>query len=130
MTHLLITLFIAMILPYVAKLALVFAMVKQPGGYDNHYPRVQQRRLEGYGLRATAAHYNSFEALIIYMSAVGIVYLTDSVDTFAVALGWTFITARVLYLICYWADWATARSLIWLVSLFSAFFMAGRAIWG
>ena len=68
-SSLLITLFIAMLLPFLAKAPLAAAMQKA-GGYDNNNPRAQQAALTGFGQRANAAHYNSFEALLIYACAV------------------------------------------------------------
>ncbi|TRW50534.1 MAPEG family protein [Aliidiomarina halalkaliphila] len=124
------TLFIAMLLPFLAKAPLVIAMNRQPGGYDNRYPRVQQQQLEGFGQRATAAHYNSFEALLIYGLAVFTAVAFNAVDTFTVVLGWVFIGSRVVYLLCYWYDKSTLRSLSWLVGTVACFTIAGRAIWG
>ncbi|CUS48615.1 MAG: putative membrane protein [Idiomarinaceae bacterium HL-53] len=129
MSILLTTLFIVALLPFLAKLPLVFAMNQQPGGYDNRYPRQQQAKLDGFGLRANAAHYNSFEALGVYLVAVLCAVTTQTLDTVTFALAWTFVIARVLYLICYWFDKASLRSLLWLVAMIAAFVMAGRAIW-
>lgn len=124
------TLFIAMLLPFLAKAPLVIAMNRQPGGYNNRNPRKQQASLTGFGERATAAHYNSFEALIVYACAVFIVAYTGTVDSTTIALAWVFVASRVLYLICYWYNHSTIRSLIWLAGMVAAFVMAGRAIWG
>lgn len=63
--HTLLTcLFIAMLLPYLAKGPVAWAMVKA-GGYDNHHPRTQQAQLTGFGARALAGHQNAFESLLI-----------------------------------------------------------------
>lgn len=130
MSALLTTLFIAMFLPYLAKLPLIKAMNDRPGGYDNHLPRQQQASLKGFGARATAAHYNSFEALMVYACAVFIAVSMGKVDGLTIALGWIFVAARVGYMVFYWIDKANLRSLIWLVSMIVSFWMAGRAIWG
>ncbi|EGN74382.1 Putative membrane protein [Idiomarina sp. A28L] len=124
------TLFITMLLPFLAKAPLVIAMNRQPGGYNNRNPRKQQAALTGFGERATAAHYNSFEALAIYASAVLVVAIYGTADAVATTLAWVFVASRVLYLICYWYDHSTIRSLVWLAGIVSAFVMAGRAIWG
>ncbi|MCC5826413.1 MAPEG family protein [Alkalimonas sp.] len=130
MTSLLLTLFIAMLLPYLAKAPLVVAMHREPEGYDNHNPRLQQAGLSGFGQRANAAHYNSFEALLIYGCAVLAVAVSGQLDAWVLGLGWLFVLCRVLYLVCYWYDLASLRSLVWLVSMAAAFGMIGRAIWG
>ncbi|HHF7348431.1 TPA: MAPEG family protein [Legionella feeleii] len=62
-------LFIACLLPYLAKIPVVIMMKRQPGGYDNKQPRAQQAALTGIGARAVAAHQNSFESLIIFSTA-------------------------------------------------------------
>lgn len=127
MSALLTTLLIAMFLPYLAKIPLIKAM-NERGGYDNRHPRQQQAALEGFGARANAAHYNSFEALMVYACAVLITVSLGTVDAVAIALGWTFVVARIGYMVCYWLDKATIRSLIWLVSMIASFGMAIRAI--
>lgn len=126
-TSLLLTLFIAMLLPFLAKAPLAFAMQKS-GGYDNHNPRAQQAVLQGFGQRANAAHYNSFEALIIYACAVFSAVGLNAVDSITITLGWVFIASRVAYLVCYWLDYATIRSLMWLIGMLAAFSIAGRAV--
>ena len=126
-SSLLITLFIAMLLPYLAKAPLAFAMQKS-GGYDNHNPRAQQASLTGFGQRANAAHYNSFEALLIYACAVFSVIVLDAVDSTTVLLGWLFLASRIAYLLCYWLDYATSRSAVWIIGMVLAFVMAARAL--
>ncbi len=127
LSALLLSLFVAMLLPFLAKAPLAFAMQKA-GGYDNHTPRAQQAALTGFGQRANAAHYNSFEALLIYACAVFTAVGLNSVDQTAVILGWVFVVSRIAYLVCYWLDYATARSLMWLIGIVAAFVIAGRAI--
>lgn len=124
---LLISLFITMLLPYLAKAPLAFAMQKS-GGYDNHNPRAQQASLTGFGQRANAAHYNSFEALLIYACAVFSVIALDAVDSTTVILAWVFVISRLAYLLCYWLDYATTRSAMWIIGMVAAFVMAARAV--
>lgn len=128
MTALMITLLITMFLPFLAKAPLVVAMNKQPGGYDNRNPRAQQRALAGFGERANAAHYNSFEALGVYLGAVLVTVAVGGVDGVTVVLGWVFVLSRVLYLLCYWVDKSSLRSLIWLAGMIAAFAMGIRAL--
>lgn len=124
---LLITLFIAMLLPYLAKAPLAFAMQKA-GGYDNHNPRAQQASLTGFGQRANAAHYNSFEALLIYACAVFSAIALEAVDSTTVVLAWVFIVSRLAYLVCYWLDYATTRSAVWIIGMVAAFSIAVRSV--
>ena len=127
LSSLLLSLFIAMLLPFLPKAPLAFAMQKS-GGYDNHNPRAQQASLTGFGQRANAAHYNSFEALLIYACAVFSAIGLNAVDQTAVILGWVFIVSRIAYLVCYWLDYATTRSAAWLIGMLAAFVIAGRAV--
>ena len=127
LSALLLSLFIAMLLPFLAKAPLAFAMQKS-GGYDNHNPRAQQAALTGFGQRANAAHYNSFEALLIYACAVFTAVGLNAVDQTAVILGWVFIASRIAYLLCYWLDYASARSAVWLIGMVAAFTIACRAV--
>lgn len=128
-TTLLLTLFIAMLLPYLAKAPLAAAM-KKSGGYDNHNPRAQQAALQGFGQRANAAHYNSFEALLIYACAVFTAVGLNAVDSTTVILAWLFIASRIAYLLCYWLDLATIRSLVWAIGMLATLSIAGRALLG
>lgn len=125
-SSLLITLFIAMLLPFLAKAPLAFAMQKA-GGYDNHNPRAQQASLTGFGQRANAAHYNSFEALLIYACAVFSAIALEAVDSTTVVLAWVFIASRLAYLVCYWLDYATTRSAVWIIGMVAAFSIAARS---
>ena len=128
-TSLLLTLFLAMLLPFLAKAPLAFAMQKS-GGYDNHNPRAQQAALKGFGQRANAAHYNSFEALLIYACVVFAALATGIVDQTTVTLCWVFIAIRIAYLLCYWLDYPTLRSTVWGAGMIAAFAMIGRVILG
>ncbi|GHG62232.1 membrane protein [Alishewanella longhuensis] len=119
MSDILLTLLIAALLPYLAKAPLVWAM-HRAGGYDNHYPRRQQAALSDFGQRCNAAHYNSFEALIVFSTACVFVVAAGSVTTAMLFASWGFIVCRIGYLCCYWFNWATARSLIWLGSMAAA----------
>lgn len=130
MTAILTALFVALLLPILAKAPLVIAMSKQPGGYDNRHPRAQQQNLKGFGARANAAHYNSFEALLFFAPAVLASVALGQVDTLTVTLAWVFVVSRVVYLVMYWANLSSLRSLVWLVGILCSFIMLGRVAWG
>lgn len=129
LSSLLLSLLVVMLLPFVAKAPLAVAMHKS-GGYDNNNPREQQAALKGFGQRANAAHYNSFEALMIFTAAVVIAVAAGKVDQLSATLGWVFVACRVGYLCCYWFNIATLRSLIWFVATAAAFTIAARALLG
>ncbi|MGF6401881.1 putative MAPEG superfamily protein [Pseudomonas frederiksbergensis] len=108
--------FISALLIFVAKIPVAKAMNEQ-GGYNNHLPRQQQAQLTGFGARALAAHQNSFEAFMIFAVGVLMAHTTQTAGWLIDALAIVFVIARILYLLCYWADLAWQRSLVWFVGL-------------
>lgn len=127
MSLLLTCLFIAAILPYLAKIPLTVAMVKA-GGYNNHYPREQQANLQGFGARALAAHQNSFESLLIFSTAILAAVATNNHSSLIEWMAILHILARFVYHLLYLLDLATLRSLIWGVSLASSLIILGSCI--
>ncbi|MBL7250705.1 MAPEG family protein [Alloalcanivorax sp. C16-2] len=90
---------------------------KFQGGFglrENHNPREFLETLSGARKRAHWAQQNSFEINPAFAAAVIIAQLAHTapqgtIDGIAVA----FVLSRVLYGVCYIADWASARSLVW-----------------
>jgi uncharacterized MAPEG superfamily protein len=107
---------IAIILPYVCV-----GVAKVIGGYrlsDNHDPRDFLDSLEGLGRRASSAQLNSFEVTPAFAAAVIVAHLAGNAELVTVnVLAVLFITSRLLYIICYLADWAMLRSLMWFVGM-------------
>ncbi|MFW0756645.1 MAPEG family protein [Pseudomonas sp. H11T01] len=108
--------FISALLIFIAKIPVAREMQAQ-GGYDNHLPRHQQAQLTGFGARAVAAHQNSFEAFILFAVGVLMAHTTQTAGWLIDGLAIIFVIARIIYLVCYWADLAWQRSLIWFVGL-------------
>ena len=108
--------FISALLIFLAKIPVAKAMNEQ-GGYNNHLPRQQQAQLTGFGARALAAHQNSFEAFMIFAVGVLMAHTTQTAGWLIDALAIVFVIARIIYLLCYWADLAWQRSLVWFVGL-------------
>jgi len=119
MTILIICLFIAALLPFIAKIPVAIAMHKL-GGYNNNHPRAQQAKLTGFGARALAAHQNAFESLIIFAPAVLLAIITQNTGAVIEQLAIAHIVARVLYNIAYLMNIGTIRSFIWAVGIISA----------
>lgn len=107
---------IAIFLPYLCTL-----VAKISGGYrlsDNHDPRDFLDSLEGFARRAHAAQLNSFEIIPAFAAAVIVAHLVGNAELVTLnVLSVLFITSRLLYIICYLADWAILRSLVWFVGL-------------
>ena len=114
---------IAIFLPYVCT-----AVAKIAGGYrldDNHDPRDFLESLNGLARRAHAAQLNGFEITPAFAAAVIVAHLVGNAELVTInVLAVLFITSRLLYIICYLADWAILRSLVWFVGmgLIAAFF--------
>jgi uncharacterized MAPEG superfamily protein len=103
---------IVVFMPMLAKVPLALMMNKS-GGYDNRMPREQQKALKGLGARAKAAHENCFEATTFFAPTVLLVLALNAVNDTTAYLCIAFVVCRLLYLVCYWADWHLARSLFW-----------------
>ncbi|GAB6404767.1 MAPEG family protein [Pseudomonas sp. MHK4] len=107
---------IAIFLPYVCT-----GIAKASGGYrlsDNHDPRDFLESLNGLARRAHAAQLNSFEVTPAFAAAVIVAHLVGNAELVTLnVLSVLFITSRLLYIICYLADWAILRSLVWFVGM-------------
>ena len=86
------------------------------GRYNNRDPRNWQSRLTGLPQRAHAAHLNSFEALPLFAAGVIIAHATGAEQARIDHLALAFIVLRIAYAVCYLADQAPLRSLIWLLA--------------
>ena len=86
-------------------------------GYDNGMPRHWLAKQTGFRARANAAQANIFESLPFFFAAVIIASLVnapqDRIDLLAIG----FVFARIAYVVCYVADWPTARSIVWLAGI-------------
>ncbi|AOE88924.1 hypothetical protein HI806_14955 [Ralstonia solanacearum] len=104
---------IAALLPYVCIQIARFTGPRR----DNRQPRQWAAGLTDVAQRANGAQQNHFEVFPFFAVAVLVAILggspVDRVNGLAVA----FIAVRVLYTVCYLANWATARSLVWTVGL-------------
>ena len=127
MTILIICLFIALFLPYLAKGPVAYAMA-QLGGYNNYHPREQQSKLTGFGARALAAHQNAFESLIIFAPAMLLAIATFNTSETVITLAITHLVSRVTYNILYIANVGTLRSVVWFIATFCSFAIVYQCI--
>ena len=106
---------IACLLPY------VFAVVaKMAGGFkreDNQNPREFLAKTTGLAARANAVQQNSFESLPLFIAAVLMAEYMVIPQVVVMMFGIAYIVLRIIYGICYLANWATLRSIIWMLSL-------------
>ena len=95
----------------------LFGKPRREGGYDNHNPRAWLARQTDWRARANAAQANSFEALPFFIGADIIAHQLHAPQTRLDILAFLFIFTRLVYILMYLADMATARSLAWVVAL-------------
>ena len=107
------------LLPYVA------AGISKKGfeNYDNSHPREWLAKQSGFRARANAAQANLFESLPLFFAAVIIASVAHAPQERIDFLAVCFVVCRLAYLVCYVANWATARSLVWLAGLASVIAM-------
>jgi len=86
-------------------------------GYDNAMPRQWLSKQIGFRARANAAQANLFESLPLFFAAVIIAHIANAPQARIDLLALGFVAARIAYLICYVANWPTARSIVWLLGL-------------
>jgi len=103
---------IAALLPY------VWTFVAKTGGeaYNNRNPRAWiAKQPENYKVqRANNAHLNAFEAFAPFAAGVLMAQLAGVPAATINLLALAFVGLRVLHGICYLANWAPLRSLVWL----------------
>ncbi|WP_025131119.1 MAPEG family protein [Pseudomonas sp. PH1b] len=115
---------IAILLPYLCTGVAKFGSGKYGAG-QNHDPRAFLDTLQGFARRAHNAQLNSFEVTPAFAAAVIIAHVAGNAELVTLnVLAVLFITSRLLYIICYLADWAILRSLVWFVgmALIASFF--------
>lgn len=105
----------ACLLPYVFTFA-----AKALAGFtlkDNQHPRDFLARSTGMAARAHAAQLNSFESLPLFVAAVLMAEYMVVPESFIIKLSLAYLLLRLFYGICYMANWATLRTVIWLLSM-------------
>ena len=108
---------IALCLPYVCTGIAKFSQGKF-GPRQNHDPRAFLATLEGSAKRAHNAQLNSFEVTPAFAAAVIIADIVGNAQPVTIdVLAVLFITSRLLYIICYLADWALLRSIVWFIGM-------------
>ena len=100
-----------------ALLPILWAGAAKVGGgrYNNARPREYLGALSGWPARANFAQQNSYEAFPPFAAGVIIAQLCSAPQSTVDMLALTFIVARVAHGLCYIADQAALRSLVWLV---------------
>ncbi|MDW5376768.1 MAPEG family protein [Halomonas sp. HP20-15] len=118
-------LLVVALLPYPLAFLGGYCRRRQLGRFDNHHPRAQYAEMTGLGARVWAAQQNAWEALIFFTAAVVAAEIAGVQGSMAAVAAVVFVIARVLHALCYIADWATPRSLIFVMG-----FVAGLTLFG
>ena len=105
----------ACLLPYVFTL-----IAKKSAGFsakDNQNPRAFLEKSTGLASRANAAQQNSFESLPLFLASILMAEYMVVPQSLVMTFGIAYLIFRVIYGICYLANWSTLRSIVWLLSL-------------
>lgn len=86
-------------------------------GYDNSRPRDWLAAQEGWRGRANAAQQNSWEAFAIFSAAVLTAHVAGAPQPTVDAIALAFISTRLVYTWCYIMNFASLRSVVWLIGL-------------
>jgi uncharacterized MAPEG superfamily protein len=113
----------AVLMPYVLAGAGGYFKTKQFGSLDNRQPRAQAAALTGTGARVNAAQQNAWEALGVFTAAVTVAHFAGADPSRSARASVLFVVARVLHAICYIADLATLRSLVFFVGFGSCIYL-------
>ncbi|NES68356.1 MAG: hypothetical protein F6K24_25545 [Okeania sp. SIO2D1] len=105
---------IGVVLVYAPFLVVAYGRVKV--GYDLGAPRAMFEKLPDYAKRATWAHQNSFETLILFTAASLMAYLTQQDSILAIGAAVAFLVGRFFYSIFYILNVPIGRSLMFVVS--------------
>lgn len=108
---------VAILLPYLCTATAKFTGGDY-GSRANSDPRAFLAGLEGWRKRASNAQLNGFEVTPAFAAAVIIAHQAGGagqalLDQLALA----FIVSRLVYFVCYLADWGPLRSLVWMVGM-------------
>jgi uncharacterized MAPEG superfamily protein len=101
---------LAAALVYLPFLAVGYARFKL--GYDKSAPRAMLPQLPPYAQRATWAHENAFESMILFAPAALMAYVTQLQSSVALGATVVYLVARSLYPVFYIADVPMLRSLM------------------
>ena len=105
---------VACFLPYIFS-----TIARLSSGYSakkHGHPREYMNQATGLAARANAAQQNSFEGLPLFLAAMLLADYLVVRDSFVILLGAAYIVLRIVYGICYLANWGSLRSVVWLLA--------------
>lgn len=105
----------AIVLVYVPFLLVAYARVNL-GTEALATPRAIVDKLPAFAQRATWAHQNGFESLMIFVPAALMAYVTGVSSTLAIYAGLTYLFARLFYSVFYILNVPLLRSLMFAIA--------------
>ncbi|NJL48755.1 MAG: hypothetical protein HC929_16335 [Leptolyngbyaceae cyanobacterium SM2_5_2] len=102
-------------------------------GYDKSAPRAMLPKLPPYVQRATWAHENAFESMILFAPAALMAYVTQQQSTVTLAAVSAYLVARTFYPLFYILDIPSLRSLMFGIAnigVFTLYFLSCRSALG
>lgn len=108
---------IVWLLAFLPKVIAAVALVQGGARFDNQLPRQQQATMSGLPARATAAHFNTLEAVAPFAAAVLTDHVLGVTGGLADGLAVTFVALRLVYIGLYLGNQATLRSTVWVAGL-------------
>tara|TARA_B100000767_G_C19757151_1_gene533475 strand:+ start:1943 stop:2332 length:390 start_codon:yes stop_codon:yes gene_type:complete len=112
-------LFAVAMMPIILNFISHYFKHKEFGVVDNNNPRQQAAGLSGAGSRSIAAQQNAWEALPLFSAAILGAYLMGASADQMLLPAYIFLGMRVAHAICYLADLAILRSIVWIIGLIS-----------
>ncbi len=108
---------------------LAAAPAKFSRDFSNAYPRDPAFWASGFRARAAAAQANGFEAFPLFAISV-IVGLGQGGDPAWIdRLAGLFIGLRVIYIVCYWTNRPSHRSLVWALAFLTTLAIFSSPVW-
>lgn len=112
-------LFAVAMMPIILNFISHYFKYKEFGVVDNNNPRQQAASLSGPGSRSIAAQQNAWEALALFSAAILGAYLMGASAEQMLMPAYIFLAMRIAHALCYLADWAILRSIVWIIGLIS-----------
>lgn len=110
--------------------AIAPAKIEGRNEYDNANPRDPAFFRTGFRQRALAAHQNSYECLPFFFAAVLLAEFRSAPQATLDGLAVAFVLIRIAYIVAYWTDQPTPRSLIWAAGLACTLAIFFLPLWG
>lgn len=108
---------VAIVLPYLGTATAKF-LGPGYGPRANQDPRAFLGTLESWRKRAHNAQLNGFEVTPAFAAAVIIAHQAGGAEQSSLDhLAMGFVASRLLYFVCYLADWGPLRSLVWFAGM-------------